>query len=106
MQTNTGIPFDRLAIGFQSHISTSSFVSKSALATTFSQLAALGVEAMITEMDIAISDDETDSSDERFQAAIWGDYIDVSLNFTSDRKSQIAPLLTTKCAGLPFRQQL
>lgn len=80
LQTATGIPFSRLAIGFQSHISTNSFISKSALSSTFSQLAALGVEAMITELDIAISTAQSDSADLRYQAAIWGDYIDVRLS--------------------------
>lgn len=76
IQTNTGIPFSRLAIGFQSHVSTSSFVSKAALASTFSTLAALGVEAMVTELDISAA---TDSATERYQAAIWGDYLDACL---------------------------
>ncbi|KAF7339197.1 Beta-xylanase [Mycena venus] len=54
IEQNTGIPFNRLAVGFQSHLtaSTGGFYTKQALATTFSSLAALGVNAMITEMDI------------------------------------------------------
>lgn len=80
IQSSTSIPYSRLAIGFQSHVSTSSFVSKAALTSTFSTLAALGVEAMITELDISAA---TDSATERYQAAIWGDYLDVSLALLS-----------------------
>ncbi|KAF8316680.1 glycoside hydrolase [Clavulina sp. PMI_390] len=76
IQSSTSIPYSRLAVGFQSHISTSNFVAKSTLASTFSTLAALGVEAMITELDISAA---TDSATLRYQAAIWGDYIDVCL---------------------------
>ncbi|KAF8316682.1 glycoside hydrolase [Clavulina sp. PMI_390] len=76
IQSNTGIPYSRLAVGFQSHISTSSFVSKAALTSTFSTLAALGVEAMITELDISAA---SDSATLRYQAAIWGDYLDACL---------------------------
>ncbi|KAG8842845.1 hypothetical protein FRB96_004707 [Tulasnella sp. 330] len=76
VQSSTSIPFSRLAIGFQSHVSTSSFVSKSALQSTFATLAALGVEAMVTELDISAA---TDSATERYQAAIWGDYLDACL---------------------------
>ena len=76
IQTNTNIPFDRLSIGFQSHVQDTYFVSKAALSSTFSTLAALGVDAMITELDISLS--STTSDELRFQAAIWGDYLDVS----------------------------
>lgn len=75
IQSNTSIPFDSLAIGFQSHISITSFVSKAALTSTFASLAELGVEAMITELDIDAGADDTDTL--RYQAAIWGDYLDV-----------------------------
>lgn len=75
IQSSTSIPYSRLAIGFQSHVSTSSFVSKAVLTSTFSTLAALGAEAMITELDISAA---TDSATLRYQAAIWGDYLDVS----------------------------
>lgn len=75
IQSSTSIPYSKLAIGFQSHVSTSSFTSKAALTSTFSTLAALGVDALITELDISAA---TDSSTERYQAAIWGDYLDVS----------------------------
>ncbi|KAJ6452474.1 glycoside hydrolase superfamily [Mycena sanguinolenta] len=79
IQQNTSIPYDRLAIGFQSHLtaSTGGFYTKQALATTFSTLAALGVSAMITEMDIEVASDS--SAYLRYQAAIWGDYIDACL---------------------------
>lgn len=50
-------------------------MSKAALTSTFSTLAALGVEAMVTELDISLSSTTTDEL--RFQAAIWGDYLDV-----------------------------
>nr|GAT43893.1 glycoside hydrolase [Mycena chlorophos] len=79
IHTNTSIPYDRLSIGFQSHLtaSTGGFYTKSALASTFSTLAALGVDAMITEMDIEVNADNT--ANLRYQAAIWGDYLDACL---------------------------
>lgn len=77
IQSNTSIPYSRLGVGFQSHISATpgGFYTKSALAATFSKLATLGASAMITELDIKLSG--TTSADERYQAAIWGDYLDV-----------------------------
>ncbi|KZV77349.1 glycoside hydrolase family 10 protein [Peniophora sp. CONT] len=77
IQTNTAIPYNRLAVGFQSHVQDTYFVSKAALTSTFSTLAALGVEAMVTELDISLS--STTSDELRFQAAIWGDYLDACL---------------------------
>ncbi|KAJ7195792.1 glycoside hydrolase superfamily [Mycena pura] len=79
IQQNTGIPFNRLAVGFQSHLSanTGGFDTKQALATTFSTLAAEGVEAMITEMDIELNSNT--QANLRYQAAIWGDYLDACL---------------------------
>ncbi|KAJ7036549.1 glycoside hydrolase superfamily [Mycena alexandri] len=79
IQANTTIPFNRLAVGFQSHLtaSTGGFDSKSALASTFSTLSALGVSAMITEMDIEVNANTTPNL--RYQAAIWGDYLDACL---------------------------
>ncbi|KAJ7491727.1 glycoside hydrolase superfamily [Mycena galericulata] len=79
IQSNTNIPFDRLSVGFQSHLtaSTGGFYTKQALATTFSTLAALGVNAMITEMDIELNADTTAYL--RYEAAIWGDYLDACL---------------------------
>jgi len=79
IQQNTSIPYDRLAIGFQSHLgaSTGNFYTKQQLATTFSTLAALGVNAMITEMDIELNANTTAYL--RYQAAIWGDYLDACL---------------------------
>ena len=49
IQSHTGIPFDRLALGFQSHINETNFVHKADLTSTFAALADLGVEAMVTE---------------------------------------------------------
>ncbi|KAG8842842.1 hypothetical protein FRB96_004704, partial [Tulasnella sp. 330] len=46
IQANTNIPYNRLAVGFQSHVSTSSFTPKAQLKSSFSDLAALGVNAM------------------------------------------------------------
>ncbi|KAF7297504.1 Beta-xylanase [Mycena indigotica] len=79
IQNNTAIPFNRLAVGFQSHLtaSTGGFYTKSALATTFSTLAALGVESMITELDISLN--SNNQANLRYQAAIWGDYLDACL---------------------------
>ncbi|KAJ7195143.1 glycoside hydrolase superfamily [Mycena haematopus] len=79
IQTNTNIPFNRLAVGFQSHLtaSTGGFYTKQALATTFSSLATLGVSAMITEMDIEVNGNS--AANLRYQAAIWGDYLDACL---------------------------
>jgi hypothetical protein len=76
---NAGVPYNRLAVGFQSHVSASAggFVGKADLESTFAKLAALGANAMITELDIKLSG--TDSADERYQAAIWGDYLDACL---------------------------
>jgi len=78
INANAAIPYNRLAVGFQSHISSSSFTSKAALSATFAKLAALGATAMITELDIAIP--SASSANERLQAAIWGDYLDVRVN--------------------------
>ncbi|KAJ6506808.1 glycoside hydrolase superfamily [Mycena sanguinolenta] len=79
IQQNTNIPYNRLAVGFQSHLtaSTGGFYTKQALASTFSTLAALGVSTMITEMDIELNGDT--SAYLRYQAAIWGDYLDACL---------------------------
>ena len=75
INANAAIPYNRLAVGFQSHISPTTFVSKAALSATFAKLAALGATAMITELDIALPSGTT--AYERLQAAIWGDYLDV-----------------------------
>ncbi|KZV77385.1 carbohydrate-binding module family 1 protein [Peniophora sp. CONT] len=77
VQANTNIPFNRLAVGFQSHVSDGAFTSKAALTKTFSTLADLGVEAMLTELDVSLSG--TAEENLRFQAAIWGDYLDACL---------------------------
>jgi endo-1,4-beta-xylanase len=74
---NAGVPYNRLAVGFQSHVTAApgQFPSKAALEANFKKLAALGANAMITEIDIKISG--TSSANERYQAAIWGDFLDV-----------------------------
>ncbi|KAF9473589.1 glycoside hydrolase [Pholiota conissans] len=74
---NAGVPYNRLAVGFQTHISTSGFPSKAALTANFAKLAALGANAMITELDISLP--STSSANERLQAAIWGDILDACL---------------------------
>jgi endo-1,4-beta-xylanase len=76
---NAHVPYNRLAVGFQSHITAApgGFPSKAALKANFAKLAALGANAMVTELDIKLS--STSSADERYQAAIWGDYLDVSV---------------------------
>ncbi|KDR79605.1 hypothetical protein GALMADRAFT_93534 [Galerina marginata CBS 339.88] len=81
INANAAIPYNRLAVGFQSHISTTSFISKSALSATFAKLAALGATAMITELDISLPSATT--AYERLQAAIWGDYLDACLYSSS-----------------------
>jgi endo-1,4-beta-xylanase len=77
INANAAIPYNRLSVGFQSHVSPTTFVAKSALSATFAELAALGATAMITELDISLPSNTT--AYERFQAAIWGDYLDACL---------------------------
>ncbi|KAJ7096565.1 glycoside hydrolase superfamily [Mycena belliarum] len=79
INANAAVPYDRLAVGFQSHITAApgQFSSKSALAANFAKLAALGADALITELDIKLN--SASSADERYQAAIWGDYLDACL---------------------------
>ncbi|KAJ6468506.1 glycoside hydrolase superfamily [Mycena vitilis] len=79
INTNAAVPYNRLAVGFQSHITAApgQFTAKADLSATFAKLAALGANAMITEMDMKISG--TSSVNERYQAAIWGDYLDACL---------------------------
>jgi endo-1,4-beta-xylanase len=76
---NAGVPYNRLAVGFQSHVSGSNggFFSKAALKANLAKLEALGADGLITELDIKISG--SSSQNLRFQAAIWGDYLDVSV---------------------------
>jgi len=76
---NAGIPYNRMGVGFQSHIGAQPgyFVPKAQLEATFSQLAAMGVDALITEMDMWIPSNTTAAL--RYQAAIWGDYLDACL---------------------------
>jgi endo-1,4-beta-xylanase len=72
-----GVPADRLAVGFQSHVTAQPyyFVNKNDLSATFDKLAASGVHAFVTELDIKVNSNST--ADQRYQAAIWGDYLDV-----------------------------
>jgi endo-1,4-beta-xylanase len=76
---NAGVPYDRLAVGFQSHVTAQPyyFDSKSDLKATFARLAGLGAKAYVTEIDIRVNSNST--TDARYQAAIWGDYLDVRL---------------------------
>jgi endo-1,4-beta-xylanase len=78
INTNAGVPYNRLAVGFQTHVTAGpgGFPSKAAFKANFAKLAALGTQGMITEVDIKISGSST--ANLRYQAAIWGDYIDVS----------------------------
>jgi endo-1,4-beta-xylanase len=77
---NVGVPYDRLAVGFQSHVTARPywFPSKSDLAANFAKLAGMGVDAYITELDIQVISNAT--VDARYQAAIWGDYLDTCLH--------------------------
>jgi GH35 family endo-1,4-beta-xylanase len=63
---------------FQSHVTARPywFVNKNDLRATFARLAGLGADALVTEIDIALVANTT--ADARYQAAIWGDYLDVS----------------------------
>jgi hypothetical protein len=92
INANAGVPYNRLAVGFQTHVTAApnQFPSKAALATNFQKLAALGANAMVTEIDIKISG--TSSANERFQAAIWGDYLDVRTRFYTSARP---PLIHT-----------
>jgi endo-1,4-beta-xylanase len=53
---NASIPYNRLAVGFQSHVTAApgQFVTKTDLAATFSKLAALGAQALVTELDVSL----------------------------------------------------
>ena len=101
IQSHTGVPFDRLALGFQSHINETNFVHKADLTDTFATLADLGVEAMVTEIDITLN--STSDEDLRFQAAVWGDYMDVRSLLLSREPSRS---LQSHSIGLPVREQL
>ncbi|KZV88651.1 glycoside hydrolase [Exidia glandulosa HHB12029] len=78
------IPLNRLAVGFQSHVTAApivdfprSFVPKTDLGATFKRLAGLGVDVLVTEIDIVVQTNTT--ADARWQAAIWGDTLDACL---------------------------
>ncbi|EJT98312.1 glycoside hydrolase [Dacryopinax primogenitus] len=79
LNANASIPYNRMAVGFQSHVGAQPgyFVPKAELEITFARLAALGVESMVTEMDLWIQ--ANDTVNQRYQAAIWGDYLDACL---------------------------
>jgi hypothetical protein len=80
---NAGVPFNRLAVGFQSHVvaAPNQFVAKSALEANLKKLAALGANGLITELDVKLPSG-TSSAAERYQAAIYGDYLDVRPDFS------------------------
>jgi hypothetical protein len=103
INANAGVPYNRLAVGFQTHVTAAQnqFPSKAALATNFQKLAALGANAMVTEIDIKISG--TSSANERFQAAIWGDYLDVRTRGLHQCPSAAN---LNPSAGLPLRVEL
>ncbi|KZO91787.1 glycoside hydrolase family 10 protein [Calocera viscosa TUFC12733] len=79
LHENAGIPYSRMGVGHQSHVGAMPgyFVPKDQLETTFQRLADMGVDALITEMDMWIPSNTTAAL--RYQAAIWGDYIDACL---------------------------
>lgn len=66
-------------IGFQSHVGAkaNNFDSKEALQATFAQFGAIGLDALITEFDVWLQDASYASL--RWQAAIYGDYLDACL---------------------------
>lgn len=66
-------------VGFQSHVGAKSnnFDSKEDLKQTFAQFGALGLDVLITEFDVWLQDASNQS--ERWQAAIYGDYLDACL---------------------------
>jgi endo-1,4-beta-xylanase len=80
INANASVPYDRLGIAFQSHITAkpSGFATKAELNNTFTRLHALGADAFISEIDVALVANTT--ADQRYQAAIWGDYLDVCTN--------------------------
>jgi endo-1,4-beta-xylanase len=53
---NASIPYNRLAVGFQSHVTATPgwFTTKTDLAATFAKLAALGAQALVTELDVSL----------------------------------------------------
>ncbi|KZO99283.1 glycoside hydrolase family 10 protein [Calocera viscosa TUFC12733] len=79
LNQNASIPYNRMGVGFQSHVGAQEgyFVPKAELETTFARLAELGVDALVTEMDLWIQ--ANDTINQRYQAAIWGDYLDACL---------------------------
>jgi endo-1,4-beta-xylanase len=89
INANAGVPYNRLAVGFQTHVTAGpgGFPSKAAFKANFAKLAALGAEGMVTEVDIKISG--SSSANLRYQAAIWGDYIDVSLSISGYTRSAL-----------------
>jgi hypothetical protein len=80
---NEGVPFNSLAGGFQSHVvaAPNQFVAKSALEAILKKLAALGANGLIAELDVKLPSG-TSSAAERYQAAIYGDHLDVRAYFS------------------------
>jgi GH35 family endo-1,4-beta-xylanase len=76
---NAGVPYNRLAVGFQSHVTARPyyFPAKADLKANFKRLENLGVDAYVTEIDISLVQNST--ADARYQAAIWGDFLDVRI---------------------------
>lgn len=74
---NKNVSFD--GIGFQSHVGarTNNFDDKTSLKKTFKRFADLGLDTPITEFDVWIQDNTQASR--RWQAAIYGDYLDACL---------------------------
>jgi hypothetical protein len=83
VNATAGVPYTRLAVAFQSHVTGSpdKFASKAALTANFKKLAALGASGLITELDVKLSSNS--SANERYQAAIFGDYLDVGAAFSA-----------------------
>jgi endo-1,4-beta-xylanase len=100
VNATAGVPYDRLAVGFQSHVTAApgQFVSKAALEANLQKLAALGANGLITELDVKLSSNS--SANERYQAAIFGDYLDVGKAYPHVRSWLMC------FSGLPLRIQL
>lgn len=74
---NAGVPYHRLAVRFQSHVTARPyyFPAKADLKANFARLENLSVDAYVTEIDISLVQNST--ADARYLAAIWGDFLDV-----------------------------
>ncbi|KAJ7172667.1 glycoside hydrolase superfamily [Mycena filopes] len=78
---NSGVPID--GIGIQSHYSANpqAFPSKASAHFTMDRLKSIGVMGAITEMDVWLPDNSTESL--RWQASIFGDILDACLYSTN-----------------------